>query len=123
LIDTKLNNNFLFLVGHTFIQKPTTMTRLLSSIIVVAIGTTATAFILPFSSQDQQRLLATANDDTDFDAPVLKTPVMKGDAPTVLDHEIMIVDDECYLGKYGQYEHCVDFGELECVCLMAQLQS
>ena len=36
---------------------------------------------------------------------------MKTDAPTVLDHEIMVVDDECYLGKYGQYDECVDFGE------------
>ena len=37
---------------------------------------------------------------------------MKSDAPTVLDHDIEVVDDECYLGKYGQYEECVDFGKL-----------
>ena len=79
--------------------------------IVAIISGTTTAFVLPFSTQDQQRLLAKATDDTDFDAPVLKNPVMKTDAPTVLDHEIMVVDDECYLGKYGQYDECVDFGK------------
>ena len=99
------------------------MTRLSSSIVAAAIaissGTTS-GFMLPFPTQDQQQhlLAATANDDTDFDAPVLKNPVMK--ANTVLDHEIEIVDDECYLGKYGQYESCVDFGKLivvECIYL------
>ena len=95
------------------------MTRLTSilTILTTAIissGTT-TAFMLPFSTQDQQRFLATAaNDDDmdDFDAPILKNPVKMADAPTVLDHEIEIVDDECYLGKYGQYDECVDFGKL-----------
>ncbi|KAL7492688.1 hypothetical protein ACHAWT_001791 [Skeletonema menzelii] len=89
------------------------MTRLFSilTIAIISFGTTK-AFILPFSTQDQQRLLARASaddGDIDFDAPVLKNPVMKSDAPTVLDHDIEVVDDECYLGKYGQYEECVDF--------------
>eukprot|EP00986_Skeletonema_menzelii_P004125 scaffold1371_cov132-Skeletonema_menzelii.AAC.6 len=93
------------------------MTRLFSilTIAIISFGTTK-AFILPFSTQDQQRLLARASaddGDIDFDAPVLKNPVMKSDAPTVLDHDIEVVDDECYLGKYGQYEECVDFGKLD----------
>ena len=92
------------------------MTRLSSilTILTIAISGT-TAFMLPFSTHDQQRLLAatTASDDEiDFDAPILKNPVMKTDAPTVLDHEIQIVDDECSLGRYGQYAECVDFGKL-----------
>lgn len=49
---------------------------------------------------------AIANEDTDFDAPV--TVAAK---PIELDHEIVVVDDECYLGKYGQYDECVDFGK------------
>ena len=90
------------------------MTRLTSILTILATISGTTAFMLPFSTQDQQRLLAaTANDDDiDFDAPVLKNPVKMADAPTVLDHEIEIVDDECYLGKYGQYDECVDFGKL-----------
>mmetsp|Transcript_18893 Transcript_18893/g.28762 ORF Transcript_18893/g.28762 Transcript_18893/m.28762 type:complete len:141 (+) Transcript_18893:87-509(+) len=88
------------------------MTRLSSilTILTIAISGT-TAFMLPFSTHDQQRLLATtaSDDEIDFDAPILKNPVMKTDAPTVLDHEIQIVDDECYLGRYGQYAECVDF--------------
>mmetsp|Transcript_6144 Transcript_6144/g.10983 ORF Transcript_6144/g.10983 Transcript_6144/m.10983 type:complete len:124 (+) Transcript_6144:165-536(+) len=49
---------------------------------------------------------ATANEDTDFDAPVPKYPQ---NGAAVLDHEIVVIDDECYLGKYGQYAECVDF--------------
>ena len=85
-------------------------TRLLAAVILTTISGSA-AFVLPFSAQDQQRLLAKANEDTDFDAPVLNNPVMRADIPTALDHEIVVVDDECYLGKYGQYADCVDFGE------------
>ena len=92
------------------------MNRLFSILTIATLFGTTNAFILPFSTQDQQRLLsaaATANDDDiDFDAPILKNPVMKSDTPTVLDHEIDVVDDECYLGKYGQYDECVDFGKL-----------
>ena len=50
--------------------------------------------------------LAAARDMDDFDAPILADPKSAKD----LDHEIL-VDDECYLGKYGQYDDCVDFGE------------
>ena len=52
---------------------------------------------------------ATANDETDFDAPVIVAA-----KPIELDHEIVVVDDECYLGKYGQYDECVDFGKFFC---------
>ena len=52
--------------------------------------------------------LALATEDTDFDAPVLANPQTASGA---LDHEIVVGDDECYLGKYGQYADCVDFGE------------
>ena len=86
------------------------MTRLSAILTLATIGT-ATSFLLPFSSHDQQRLLARADDETDFDAPILNNPVLQTDAPTVLDHEIEVVDDECYLGKYGQFDECVDFGE------------
>ena len=49
---------------------------------------------------------AIANEDTDFDAPITTSA-----KPIELDHEIVVVDDECYLGKYGQYDECVDFGK------------
>ena len=89
------------------------MTRLSAILTILTIAITGTtAFMLPFSTHDQQRLLAATDDEIDFDAPILKNPVMKTDAPTVLDHEIQIVDDECYLGRYGQYAECVDFGKL-----------
>ena len=92
------------------------MNRLFSILTIATLLGTSSAFILPFSTQDQQRLLSAAanDDDIDFDAPILKNPVMKSDTPTVLDHEIDVVDDECYLGKYGQYDECVDFGKLCC---------
>ena len=50
--------------------------------------------------------LAAARDMDDFDAPIPADP----QSGKELDHEILI-DDECYLGKYGQYDECVDFGE------------
>lgn len=53
-------------------------------------------------------IAAAANDDTDFDAP---TPFYPREASGELDHSIVVADDECYLGKYGQYDDCVDFGE------------
>lgn len=31
------------------------------------------------------------------------------DAPKHFNVEDMAMEDECYLGKYGQYEDCVDF--------------
>ncbi len=94
------------------------MTRL-TSILLLATITTTGAFMLPFSTSDQQRLLATADDIEfdDFDAPILNNPVM-ADAKTVLDHEISVVDDECYLGKYGQYDECVDVGKLILVVVL-----
>lgn len=48
---------------------------------------------------DPQRApTATATEETDFDAPVPRNPQS---GSTVLDHDIVVVDDECYLGKYG----------------------
>ena len=53
------------------------------------------------------------DDEDDFDAPILKHPVMSGKAGT-LDHD-PIVDDECYLGKENQFDDCVDFGAFKAV--------
>mmetsp|Transcript_16192 Transcript_16192/g.32574 ORF Transcript_16192/g.32574 Transcript_16192/m.32574 type:complete len:136 (-) Transcript_16192:151-558(-) len=63
-----------------------------------------TSFHSPITS------LALADEDTDFDAPVINNPVLSGKALTrkAGDHD-PIVDDECYLGKYGQYDDCVDY--------------
>ncbi len=84
------------------------MTRLTVLIALLAASNSA-AFSLPshptlFRSAIVRH--ATATEDTDFDAPIRKNP-----EPTVLDHDIVVIDDECYLGKYGQYEECVDFGK------------
>ena len=77
--------------------------------LLAATSTTVVAFTPPsiITRTSSTRVAATANEDTDFDAPVLKNPQMA----SVLDHEPLIVDDECYLGKYGQHSECVDFGE------------
>ena len=86
------------------------MARFGTVVVFIAAASTATAFSHRHPathSRPAVRLSATANEDTDFDAPVLKNPA----SPTALDHEIVVVDDECYLGKYGQYPDCVDFGE------------
>ena len=62
-------------------------------------------------------LLAAPLDDDDFDAPV--TDQMKSDGMphhnmVSVDVDEMAMEDECYLGKYGQHEECVDFGERCC---------
>ena len=49
------------------------------------------------------------NNVDDFDAPILADPVLSGKVGK-LDHD-PIVDDECYLGKNGQFVDCVDFGK------------
>eukprot|EP00580_Thalassiosira_gravida_P003057 CAMPEP_0201604668 /NCGR_PEP_ID=MMETSP0492-20130828/4732_1 /ASSEMBLY_ACC=CAM_ASM_000837 /TAXON_ID=420259 /ORGANISM="Thalassiosira gravida, Strain GMp14c1" /LENGTH=133 /DNA_ID=CAMNT_0048068749 /DNA_START=333 /DNA_END=734 /DNA_ORIENTATION=- len=64
-------------------------------------------------------LFATANEDTDFDAPIPKNP----QHAHALDHEIVVVDDECYLGKYGQYPDCVDFDPMHNVEINAKAES
>lgn len=46
-------------------------------------------------------------DDVDYDSP---KPINPSQASGPLDHEI-VVDDECYMGKDGQLDECVDFGE------------
>eukprot|EP01083_Nonionella_stella_P225665 802039_1 len=85
------------------------MARFLTVLILTllaATSTTVVAFTPPsINTRTSTRVAATANEDTDFDAPVLKNPQMA----SVLDHEPLIVDDECYLGKYGQHSECVDF--------------
>lgn len=87
------------------------MVRIASAIALLAITSQTAAFVPATQRPIAHQLLATANDDTDFDAPVLKNPVMAS-SPMELDHEILIVDDECYLGKYGQHPECVDFGKI-----------
>ena len=52
------------------------------------------------------RLAAAPEYSDDFDAPVLANP----QTASPLDHEINVEGDECYLGKYGQHDECVDFG-------------
>ena len=76
--------------------------------------TTVLLFFAPaakaFTPNLQQRtwsLAAAPEYSDDFDAPILANPKTASE----LDHEINVEGDECYLGKYGQYDECVDFGE------------
>ena len=86
------------------------MTHFTTATIAILLAANSTAFTPSPSQVPVFRSIyspsATANDETDFDAPV--TVAAK---PIELDHEIVVVDDECYLGKYGQYDECVDFGK------------
>jgi len=56
-----------------------------------------------------------SNELTDFDAPLYKAKaagnIVSAGEPTLLDHEI-IVDDECYAGKNGDFDECADFDPL-----------
>ena len=79
----------------------------LAALVVLLAAPGASAFTLNRPVR-AARVLALATEDTDFDAPVLANPQTASGA---LDHEIVVGDDECYLGKYGQYADCVDFGE------------
>ena len=82
------------------------MTRFGTTLILLATTVaSSTAFILATLPR-HTRLAAVINEDeVDYDAPVTKAA-----KPLPLDHDIIVADDECYLGKYGQYEECVDFG-------------
>mmetsp|Transcript_5514 Transcript_5514/g.12034 ORF Transcript_5514/g.12034 Transcript_5514/m.12034 type:complete len:125 (-) Transcript_5514:287-661(-) len=82
----------------------------LTAVLLLAAASSAASFsagsVLSRRDVGAGRLSATADEDTDFDAPV---PLNPATASSVLDHEIVVVDDECYLGKYGQHPDCVDF--------------
>lgn len=68
----------------------------------------AVAFTPSINSVPRIERLAAAPDNDDFDAPVPINPSVASE----LDHSPLAeVDDECYLGKYGQHDECVDFGE------------
>mmetsp|Transcript_37046 Transcript_37046/g.78209 ORF Transcript_37046/g.78209 Transcript_37046/m.78209 type:complete len:127 (+) Transcript_37046:200-580(+) len=83
------------------------MVRLgIATIALLAATPGASAFCPHYQSVCSRSLAATANEDTDFDAPFTKNPQS---GTTTLDHEIVVIDDECYLGKYGQHPDCVDF--------------
>jgi hypothetical protein len=56
----------------------------------------ATAFTTINSHQRIERLAAAPQYSDYFDAPTPFNPQSEG--------------DECYLGKYGQHDDCVDFG-------------
>lgn len=64
---------------------------------------TASAFSPSRTSFHNTRLTATEN--TDFDAPI---PANPQSAQFVLENQ-PIVDDECYMGKEGDFGACVDF--------------
>ena len=90
-----------------FSSQPQIMTRFGNTFLVLLVTTvaTSTAFI-PTILPHHTRLSAVINEDeVDYDAPITKAA-----KPLTLDHDIIVADDECYLGKYGQYEECVDFG-------------
>ena len=86
------------------------MTHFTTATIAIFLAANSTAFtpsqVPVFRSVYSSATSAIANEDTDFDAPVIVAA-----KPIELDHEIVVVDDECYLGKYGQYDECVDFGK------------
>ena len=89
-----------------FSSQPQIMTRFGNTLVLlVTTVATSTAFI-PTILPHHTRLSAVINEDeVDYDAPITKAA-----KPLPLDHDIIVADDECYLGKYGQYEECVDFG-------------
>ena len=82
------------------------MTHFATATIAILLAANSTAFTPSQLPVFHSIYCATANDDTDFDAPITTSA-----KPIELDHEIVVVDDECYLGKYGQYDECVDFGK------------
>jgi len=55
-------------------------------------------------------------DDIDFDAPVLNNP-QSSSGPLKKEP---IVDDECYLGKEGQLDECVDFDPITPITVVAK---
>ena len=73
--------------------------------ITVVAAAAAAAAEQPVVSKRQSGIRAT--EDTDFDAPVLKNPAYA--TPLTNDP---IVDDECYMGKDGQLDECVDYDPL-----------
>lgn len=84
------------------------MARFAAALGLLLTATTAVAFC-PVQSAVVSRRGAVprlgAAEDTDFDAPVPQSP-QSGTA--VLERE-PIVDDECYMGKDGGADECVDF--------------
>mmetsp|Transcript_1953 Transcript_1953/g.4253 ORF Transcript_1953/g.4253 Transcript_1953/m.4253 type:complete len:128 (-) Transcript_1953:244-627(-) len=85
------------------------MIRFVSVLALLAAVVSTDAFLPSVHRPNMHQIMSSsANEDTDFDAPVLNNPV-KASAPKDLDHDILVVDDECYLGKYGQFNECVDF--------------
>jgi len=92
------------------------MIRFVSVLALLAAVVSTDAFLPSVHRPNMHQIMSSsANEDTDFDAPVLNNPV-KASAPKDLDHDILVVDDECYLGKYGQFNECVDFGEISFCC-------
>ena len=85
------------------------MTHFTTATIAILLAANSTAFTPSQVPVFRSIYSATANDETDYDAPVIVAA-----KPIELDHEIVVVDDECYLGKYGQYDECVDFGKFFC---------
>jgi len=81
-----------------------TTTHLIALLAASATITTTNTIVTVFSPSSMMinintptYLFATANEDTNFDVPIPKNP----QHAHALDHEIVVVDDECYLGKYG----------------------
>ena len=73
-------------------------TTLMLLVTTVASSTAFTPTILPHHT----RLSAVINEDeVDYDAPITKAA-----KPLPLDHDIIVADDECYLGKYGHRRVC-----------------
>lgn len=81
------------------------MARFLTALALLAVASTAVAFCPSRSSFFRTARLGLATEDTDFDAPI---PAYPQSGTATLDHE-PIVDDECYMGKDGQADECVDF--------------
>ena len=95
------------------------MTRFSTATIAILLSANSTSAFTPSQLPVFRSIYspsAIANDDTDFDAPITTSA-----KPIELDHEIVVVGDECYLGKYGQYDECVDFGKLYFVHIMCHL--
>ena len=107
----------LILTLHTFFQT-TMISRLSALAALVAAGASQTSAFCPAALSPCVRrsgsLLAAPIDNDDFDAPVTNQMTSSGmphHNMVNVDVDDMVFEDECYLGKYGQHEECVDFGE------------
>ena len=87
------------------------MYRSYAALALLAAASSVTAFVPSLHRPSKHIIIAMADEDTDFDAPV---PAYPSKAGGPLETE-PIVDDECYMGKDNKLDECADFGKLSFV--------